>query len=157
MNIRRGLWRLWIVLSLFWIVSVGMVHRPDTSAWRFWNASAGRSADPAVIEAADPRNGGTHYVVQWADGRTFKVTPPTGRSITEHGPLESTEAPAIEGLDEDWALALAVARAHVVRAAQRRLSIDDLKAFALMAFVPPVVVLGIGSAFVWALRGFRPT
>jgi hypothetical protein len=89
MKWRRGLFRMWVVLSVCWIVAVGAI------AW-----------------SGMPRNyqGDEEH--------------PTGRSFID----------------------------RIVREHERE---QDIKLGVAIAFVPPIIVLALGAATAWAIKGFR--
>jgi len=105
LRVARGLFRLWLVLSVLWIGGVG--------------------------------------VVTW---RTFPVIP-------EWATLPSIcEIPANER-SEDWDCSwLQRVKAQVVMDKEQRAAIQSA---VVLALVPPAFLLALGSALVWAFRGFR--
>jgi hypothetical protein len=100
LRIARGLFRLWLVLSVLWIGGVGAVT---------WRANERPPLESFLEEQGKPDAPGT------------------------------TPAPKNELPDAPWVLE----RRSAVRFA------------VLLALVPPAFVLALGSAFVWAFRGFR--
>jgi hypothetical protein len=101
-RIARGLFRLWLVLSVLWIGAVGVV------TWRTWETPPWSL--PSICDVpANERS--EDWDCSW---------------------FARVEA---EFMDEDqrarWATAI------------------------LLALLPPAFVLALGSALVWALRGFR--
>ena len=105
LRIARGLFRLWLVLSVLWIGGVGVV------TWRTF---------PVLP------------VPEW-------YTPPC-------------ELPANERSD-DWDCSwLARVKDQLTMDKEQRAA---LQSAILLALVPPAFVLALGSALVWASKGFR--
>jgi hypothetical protein len=104
LRVARGLFRLWLVLSVLWIGGVGYVTWRDFP--QEWVASEGEPPD-------------------WAKS----VKP--GPEVTDPELLKLLNTPIAE------------LRRSVIWHAS------------LLAFLPPAFMLALGSALVWALRGFR--
>jgi hypothetical protein len=102
LRVARGLFRLWLVLSVLWIGGVG--------------------------------------VVTW---RTFPFTPEWAIEC---------ERPATEPSEDVGCSWLEWARAQLVMDKEQRAA---LQSAILLALVPPAFMLALGSALVWAFRGFR--
>ena len=101
LRVARGLFRLWLVLSVLWISGVGVV------TWREFPEEPWGLNDPMVEEApskprSDEFNPNEYLAFKFAEER---------RSAIWHA--------------------------------------------SLLAFLPPAFVLALGSALVWAFRGFR--
>jgi hypothetical protein len=95
LRVARGLFRLWLVLSVLWIGGVGVV------TW--WTLPEARPSMDEIYDAVP--------------GKT----------------------PSLEEISEQ-------------RKARRRTAIQFAS---IEALVPPAFVLALGSALVWAFRGFR--
>jgi hypothetical protein len=111
LRVARGLFRLWLVLSVLWIGGVGAV------TWRDFPDEPWGLNDPIVEEApskprSDEFNPNEYLASKFAEDR---------RSAIRHASLLAFVPPS------------------------------------LLAFVPPAFVLALGSALVWAFRGFRWT
>jgi hypothetical protein len=94
-RVARGLFRLWLVLSVLWIGGVGVM------TWRTFPIDTWRAAPP----------------------------PPAGYV------LDPRPTSYIAALDKERCAAIQSA--------------------ILMALAPPALVLALGSALIWAFRGFR--
>ena len=109
LRIARGLFRLWLVLSLLWIVGVGVVTW-GTFPWiPEWAIECERPFDPDTYLPGKPQKEGCSWL-EWVKAQ-----------------------PVMEDRDQRAALQSAI----------------------LLALVPPAFILALGSALVWALRGFR--
>jgi hypothetical protein len=107
LRLARGLFRLWLVLTVLWVVGVGVVT---------WSR-------PPV------------YDFDW-------VLP------SELPTIEEANKRLHEPFDPDQYL-------REKRDEQRRAAIKAIWFASALAFLPPVFVLVLGSALVWAFRGFR--
>lgn len=121
MNIRRGLFRLWLVGSSLWAVAIGLITLNtwphdvcvDPLAW-----SRAQPIDPCI--AASSPSG-------------FDPSPP---QLDRNGlPQFDPNRPYI-----------------VEKASERRNVVVNAS---IVALVPPATFLIIGSALLWAFRGFR--
>jgi hypothetical protein len=113
LRVARGLFRLWLVLSVLWIGGVGVVT---------WKNFPEEYVPPAERQERNP--------------------PPAGYVID---PPSSPRSDEFEPFDPDKYLAF-------VAAEERR---EAIWFASLLAFLPPAFVLALGSALVWAIRGFR--
>lgn len=125
LNWRRGLIRLWLVLSIIWIVLVGWVMRPDEDALSYWKL---RSLDDAYIEAE-------------TEPRSEKCTRPDG----------SLDAGC---MDAEWQRAQATRDVMKEALARKQDSLDDLKFTGFVIGGPIVAALILGFVFGWVARGF---
>ena len=126
MRIGRGLFRFWLVLSVFWIAAVGTVV-----TWQNWPvdnwvpvAKMPQASAPQLQEC--PSSTPDHLMV--VDPVSGKCRPLMFDELSDAPPWE------IKGREQ--------------RAAALKLGVA-------LALVPPVLVLVIGSALGWALKGFR--
>ena len=110
MKWQRGLFRLWLVLSVCWIVAVG--------AFTWATLPEVPSRPPAKEEKSD--------IVQGESGPEFKFDP------------EAFEA----------------FKRSAERSAERT---ERIKSAAVLAFAPPSIVIVLGVAFAWAIKGFHPS
>lgn len=119
-NIGRGLFRLWLVGSLIWLLAVGIWLRPDRTVMHLWSGpsmeelafystpcSAEKDCSPSDVE----------YFINFEKGN------PSAQAV-DRAEIRS---------DDLWRLA------------------DD----AVVSFGPNVAVLMLGTALLWAIRGFR--
>jgi hypothetical protein len=97
LRVARGLFRLWLVLSVLWIGGVGVV------TWQTFPEDWGAN-DPIVERPSAPSTGMFDDL------------------IPKHGDKERWEA---------------------------------IRLASVIALLPPAFVLALGSALVWALKGFR--
>jgi hypothetical protein len=133
LRVARGLFRLWLVLSVLWIGGVGGV------TWWTWSLPAVPYVNGQI--KISPRDGKQYRY----DARANKWSPvPEPSADREVAPWD-TPPPSAGEFDPDkyWALKLAEARRSAIWHAN------------LLAFLPPAFVLALGSALVWAFRGFR--
>jgi hypothetical protein len=107
LRVARGLFRLWLILSVLWVGGVGYV------TW----------SKPPV------------YDFDW-------VLP------SELPSIEELNKRLNEPFDPDLYL-------REKKDEQRRAAIKAIWLASAIAFVPPAFVLALGSALIWALRGFR--
>jgi hypothetical protein len=105
LRVARGLFRLWLVLSVLWVVGVGVVT---------WHTFP--------------------WLPEWATLPSICDLPASERS---------------EEWDCSW---LARVKAQLVMDKEQRAA---LLSAILLALVPPAFALALGSALMWALRGFR--
>jgi hypothetical protein len=109
LRVARGLFRLWLVLSVLWISGVGVVTWrtfPWIPEWAIEKCE--RPFDPDAYLAGKPQKEGCSWL-EWVKAQ-----------------------PVMEDKDQRAALQLAI----------------------LLALVPPAFVLALGSASIWAFRGF---
>jgi hypothetical protein len=106
----RGLFRLWLVLSVLWIGGVGVV------TWR------------TLPDPRPPLESFLEHPERNPPPPGYVIDPP---SSSQFNPAEYLAFKA---------------------AAERRAAIWHAS---LLAFLPPAFVLGLGSALVWAFKGFR--
>jgi hypothetical protein len=132
LRIARGLFRLWLILSVLWIGGVGVV------TWWTWTLPA----VPFVNGQIETGSDGKQYRYDATANEWLPVEPPADREVA---PRDKPPPSADEVLDADkhWARELAEARRSEILYASA------------VALVPPAVVLALGSALVWAFRGFR--
>jgi hypothetical protein len=134
LRIARGLFRLWLVLSVLWIGGVGVV-----TWWTFpWPAV------PYVNGQIETGSDGKQYVYDaranewWPVTETHTVKPSADPEVAPR----DTPPPSVDP-DKYWA---------ALNAEARRAEIWYASAVAL---VPPAFVLALGSALFWVFRGFR--
>jgi hypothetical protein len=106
LRVGRGLFRLWLVLSVLWIGGVGVVTWRTFPVIPEWAVVCERPFDPDAFLADKPQP-----------------------------PCTLFERVKAQLVDDDGRAAIQSA--------------------ILLAFLPPAFVLALGSALVWAIRGFR--
>jgi hypothetical protein len=122
LRIARGLFRLWLVLSVLWIGGVGVVTWRTLPVNEFVIPSAGR------VVPAPPDN-----LASW-----FGI----GRLYTPDGTFDPSTASAFDP-SKPYTVLRDKERWEAVRLAS------------VVALLPPAFMLAVGSALVWAFRGFR--
>jgi hypothetical protein len=115
LRVARGLFRLWLVLSVLWIGGVGIV-----TWWTF-------PVDELVTPA--PSSG-----VTTAPAPAFDPD----KWLREHGEAKPAFDPS-----KPYTVLRAKERWEAVRFAS------------VVALLPPIFLLALGTALVWAFRGFR--
>jgi hypothetical protein len=149
MNARRGLLRLWLVLSAAFVVVVAVVNEPKLDG-EFSQAAASRDASAAADEAAtEARRQRTARIEAflgpptesgWAAGTPKDIlwhrehdrpTPAKRVNPTQAGPAPSP------------------AKMDIYRQARR-----DVWTTGAVAFGTPLMALGFGFGLWWALAGF---
>lgn len=156
MNIRRGLFRVWLVLSLFWIAVITAVSFSELRNDAIWGKDP-RFGDEASlllpVRCDDVRGSqGTDYVVSgavepWNRFRTIAEAcwyrhADFRRLYPEYADLshEIVEARLYKSLG--WE------QSPTARPFQK------ITPVALFAFIPPLIMLLGGAMIVWAVSGF---
>lgn len=129
MNWRRGLFRLWLVLSVLWIGVVGVI-----TWWKF-------PVDDWVVVSEEPdRNppppGFTVDKPPFDPSKPFTIVKPRPHEFDPDEYLASKRAEDMRALTKERHSAIWFA--------------------SILALLPPALVLALGSALVWAFRGFTP-
>lgn len=157
MNIKRGLFRLWVVLTVLWVagvILVGWNNITDDPAWggQPWLASPIASFPVLCSEARGAA--GVDYVAKvanepwnqyrdnrqacWYDAAKFRQMWPEFKDLSDNDVLDRLYT------DLGW----------------YHSSFDPLhntKIVLMKALIPPAVIFVIGGLFVWAFAGFaRP-
>ncbi|MBY5440666.1 hypothetical protein [Rhizobium leguminosarum] len=155
MNIRRGFFRLWLVLSVIWIVAVGLIGWEPIRRDQWWSADPNPFADSPVRCENATGTANVDYTRRnapepWNAYRTpgYACWYPEGRFRTLFPSYNAvSHAKLTEMLYQNLGWEQATDSDKFIRT----------KPVALFAFVPPVASLIIGAAFVWAFSGFsRP-
>ncbi|PHK92949.1 hypothetical protein CR162_21190 [Pseudoroseomonas rhizosphaerae] len=141
-DIRRGLLRAWVLLSFLWVLYVGVLgFREVKEEWA-----------PGIEQAAI------------IDGDNMAAVPceaaPTGHTKIEGFgrtycllPVLEFRRQNIEYRDLDYN--------EVIRRSYQRVGLhfgwryDSTKMLAAFALIPPILLLALGAAVVWVIRGFR--
>jgi hypothetical protein len=131
MNVTRGLFRLWIVVSVLWAVGMG------GSTWWTYPEPAGIVSEAAVLKKLldEPTN---------KSGEAADVTADVLKDFVANYYREEGR---MWGSDR-------VVSNEEFRDAQIKYWREALSSAALIGIVPPIAVLIIGASLVWAVRGF---
>jgi hypothetical protein len=130
LRLSRGLFRLWLVLSAFWIAGT-VAHTWQTI--------------PTTIEtAASNNNTGAGWSAKYAK-------PPSGsESTTSHPTRPADDWSEVSTPLSDQSNPFAEYASSTSTTPR-----DTLLVAAQIAFIPPIIVLAIGSSLGWAFKGFR--
>ena len=128
LRVARGLFRLWLILSVLWIGGVGVV------TWWTWTLPA----VPFVHGQIETGSDGKQYRYDATVNKWLPVTEPSA-------PRDNPPPSASEVLEADKHFAGLLAEA-------RR---SEILYASLVALLPPAFVLALCSALIWAARGFR--
>jgi hypothetical protein len=136
MNMRRGFWRLWIVVSAVWVAVIlmrsgGLLNEEGKTPPVFWS------------EARDGRAAGKE--LPDAQAAAAKAT-------AEPLDIYADDFATIQNQRIQSAKELALVEARIRRgmAAER-----DLLTLGQLTFGPPVILLALGLGIGWAVSGFR--
>ena len=127
MTYSRGIFRLWIVVSVAWVALAAVSVRPDRSFTTYW---AFRSLPISEQVSATAPQG----------EKPWKL--PEGYSLRP---------------GQSWNSEAGLSREELLKEGQRRRtrSIAELRSFATFAIIPPLVLLAFGVALAWVIRGFN--
>jgi hypothetical protein len=125
MRVARGLFRLWLVLSVLWIGGVGLVtwQTFPVDDWVYPPGERPERNPPPAGYVIDPPAPST--------GMFDDLIPKRGKTLPQFDPSKPYT---------------------VVRDKERW---EAVRTGTIVALVPPAFVLALGSALVWAFRGFR--
>ena len=133
MNIARGLFRAWIVISAIWIGLTVYLSEPKTYT-KFWRLV---------------------YEAQYKDGRIveFDLTKSQAALAADVTAWMQAQRPDINILEvqKDSEQLLAYLKS------ERQLQMDKAKSAWLVTVVPPLALLIFGLCILWIAPGFRPT
>lgn len=125
LNWRRGLIRLWLVLSIIWICAVGWIMRPDKDALSYWQM---HSLQQDYVEAG--------------------VEPKSERCKQEDGSLNA------DCIDTEWARAQKNRDNMTDAIVRKRESLEDMKFTGGIIAGPIILLLILGFVFGWVAKGF---
>jgi hypothetical protein len=125
LRVARGLFRLWLVLSVLWVGGVA------TMTWWTWpvDICVTPPGGPHACDENDVIGVGPNF-----DPPTKETNPPPSGFVIDKPQFDPSKPYRLPH-DEQRHAAIRFA--------------------GLLAFAPPVLVLALGSALVWAFRGFR--
>jgi len=137
-NFRRGLFRIWIVASVVWLVGGGAVWQKEIRR----DVSTLMTAEPATDAVPDVAS-------SWQDSPIVEEVPSPGKW--------ELRAQQIERMNRG--MSLEELRASLVgpkdtRTPSRRAQ-DSLTFAASVILLPPIFAFALGWAGLWILRGFR--
>ncbi|WP_137107843.1 hypothetical protein [Azospirillum argentinense] len=147
MRWRRGFWRLWVIISAAWVLLAGGMDLTDT--------------------LARPPFAGSYIYVRHEDAyrpyyspepdvetiRRLNNAPATGNSVPAR--IAIPDGPPVFLLDPRSTDDVRQIAAKFEAAKWSRIA-SALWPVTLFAFIPPAVLLVIGMAIAWVLRGFKP-
>ncbi len=140
MNWNRGLLRAWLLVTGLWLALNVVFHRPDVEVQTYWKLRevAAVGAQPSAPKDATVDTTRTPQPQRPASITEQLLSGRTSRQIDELRKLLETPQPP--HLDETQRLAQAK---------------NNLKIFALTAFLPPAILFVIGAGGLWVFSGFR--
>ena len=143
MNWTRGLLRLWLVLSLLWLVAVSAVlDIPQNTVSAFTSEFQPTDLSASDLEVIE--EGSERLVIQHGTTK-FEVTK-DGVDLTAQS--EEDRRAMLEELVVEFNKRAAIENAHIRRA------VHEARTGVAIAALPPVILLVLGGAFLWAIRGF---
>ena len=146
MNLRRGLFRLWLVASVCWMIAIALLTDP------FEQIQALRVGSPIVTDEET----GERLVY---DSQTGYWLPTTAMASGSERMLQfRKEYPEYNDLNDEELASRIMAKALKIRVTAAR---DNLRAsqrlegFFLYSIVPPATAFLLGLALLWIISGFR--
>jgi hypothetical protein len=141
LRISRGLFRLWLVASVLWVGAVGVAkweaYANDPIAW---------GAIPIALNFLSPTSGPCGVVTSTGLFDDIPVTPGAGSTI----PLRIQTRDCVT-----HEFPAGTSNEVIKHALKGYIARQAIQSAALLGFVPPAFMLVIGSALIWAFRGFR--
>lgn len=149
-NVKRGLLRLWLVGTVFWLIGAGVWLRPDRTVAHLWSgpsmAELAFYGTGCSVEMGCPPSVPPRWTRPWYEQHHLSAS--ERQSIGEANALESeNDFLEEEKANPSWQ---AADRAQIRRADLWRLAND-----AGIGFGPSVAAAMLGAALLWAIRGFR--
>lgn len=157
MNIKRGLFRLWIVVSFLWVVLIVGLSWSDIRRDRWLAEEAWWDSDPLAdlpVRCEEARGSATiDYRIEDAPEPWNRVREPSKACWYSEERFRTLwpEYSVLEHVD----LSLKLYRSLGWEPEFARDPFDHTKRAAAFALIPPIAMLFVGSLFVWALSGFR--
>ncbi|MBB3388930.1 hypothetical protein FHT82_001653 [Rhizobium sp. BK275] len=159
MNIKRGLFRLWLVLSLFWVIGAGVVGSGSIKSDKWWKGDEWwEKAEPSFLPVRCEDARGTINV----DYEKLDAFEPWNQyrnpSTACYFTIEKFRALFPEYKDQS--------REEISKKLYDRIGWEPVfdgdryehtKIVAAVAFGPPLVLLIIGGLIGWAFAGFKPS
>jgi hypothetical protein len=140
MNWRRGLLRLWLVLSLCWIVVVGLyawAQQPGDAAWSCFEVEQTTGANEFVCSRGETFHQSDPVTLKVGDQRV-KID----RRFLQLSPEEQNQK-----VEE-------IAKALSLKDTLTTATIATIKEYAPYALLPPLVTLVLGLLGAWVVSGF---
>jgi hypothetical protein len=140
--------RLWLVVTVLWVIGGGVIARPDLAVSALWTDRVYGRLDLTQlqrgldeVDVAMDKMKSTRLGVVSAEIEAALSGKPVSESVARYQALEGDA----ETLHE---------QIGVARDRERRW--DDLGKFAMLVLGPPIAVFLIGTALIWVIAGFRP-
>ena len=161
MNVRRGLWRIWIFLTVLWVIGTAALAQLCPTAWPAGNTSTSSDVpDPNKVDwtkdfyslMESPSKGN---LASTFDVMTYQLATSSDENVKK-GTLISAEFPdkshlylsaKMTKVDQDY-VAEAFWNQRWGRWATETLP------WVAGAIVPPIILLLLGSFLFWVFRGF---
>lgn len=144
MNWTKGLLRLWVVLSLFWLIAVfAVLEVPQNAMSAFNNEVQPTDLTASELEVVEESNGLLtiqHGTMKFEVGKD--AVDLTSQTVEERGAM----------LEE---LVVEFNKQAAITNAQNRRAMSELRTGVIVAALPPVFILVLGGALLWAARGFK--
>jgi hypothetical protein len=150
MDVRRGLFRLWIVLTCGYVLIAGFLMYGSIKA-EFDKAPSGPWTKYQKVLVEQGGRPAPMIEVQGPDGQRYQF-PDDTRDETMREAMAKLYPPEKFTVEQQRALALARAR---LRAAEAKKPWTSLWEAIGIAAIPPLVVLIVGASLVWAFSGFK--
>ncbi len=141
-NWKKGMFRLWIACSLFWVVAICVANRPDEALRTIFIFSNWPTPALETVNAVPCR-----------DGRV--VCDPWERDWGQEN--WSLETGDIVTTDRSIITEEALRRQELIAEGQRRneQASNRLGGFLIVAALPPLMAILIWHGIIWIRRGFR--
>jgi hypothetical protein len=132
MNLRRGLLRLWLALSLCWIVVVGLYAWPELSA----------DADLSCVEVSNTNE----FVC--SSGKTIRHNDPLTLKVGEQRVKVDRQFLQLSPEEQNQTVD------KIAKALSGTGTTAIIREYTPYALVPPLVALALGALTAWVLSGF---
>ena len=130
MKWRRGFFRLWLFLSVIWVVA--SVYRQELGTFQFWRAP--------ILEFEGPS--GQKFLINTSKNKN-EITAELNAALGRESRLPSSE------FEKTRAALLGVIDTA------KQIKREEARRAWLATFLPPLAVLGLGLCLGWIFRGFR--
>lgn len=162
MNWKKGLFRIWLVISVIWIVVVGFLSRPD-----FWYQRYSQFRSDYLSVSENERNVDTSICKQfdlrpwqkYADEPLTFSSPKQPIEImlacTKHLKSEKSDKDHSKILLANMGWSAKDFVEYGAKLGEMNLAYRELKASIIWLTIPPFVLLALGMAVAWAIAGFQ--